>query len=99
MKLELEKLRSQADAATALLGAMANQNRLMILCHLLERELHGTEIGELIALEQSPLSQHLAKLRKLELVSTRRNGQSIYYRLASKEVEAVITTLHELYCT
>jgi len=57
-----------------------------------------TELGERVGLNQSPLSQHLSKLRALGLVKTRRAGQSIHYRLASPEVEAVLTTLYGLYC-
>lgn len=96
--MDLDRLREQAGAASKLLGAMANQKRLMIMCHLLQNELNVREIADLVQLEQSPLSQHLAKLREQELVSTRREGQSIFYRLASPEVESVIKTLHDIYC-
>jgi DNA-binding transcriptional ArsR family regulator len=77
---------------------MANAKRLMILCNLLERERSVGELSELIDLEQSPLSQHLSKLRALGLVKTRREGQSILYRLASDEVTKVLTTLYAIYC-
>lgn len=96
--MELEKLREQAGEASKLLGAMANQKRLMIMCHLLQHEYNVSEIAGLVKLEQSPLSQHLAKLRDQGLVATRRKGQSIYYRLASPEVEAIILTLYDIYC-
>lgn len=77
---------------------MANQKRLMIMCHLLQEELNVRQIADLVELEQSPLSQHLAKLREQKLVSTRREGQSIYYQLASKDVESIIHTLYNIYC-
>ncbi|HEY8595200.1 MAG TPA: metalloregulator ArsR/SmtB family transcription factor [Devosiaceae bacterium] len=87
-----------AEDAAQLLTAMANQKRLMILCHLLDEELSVNELAERVELGQSPLSQHLAKLRALGLVSTRRVGQQIYYRLASEEVSGVLQTLYGIYC-
>lgn len=98
IKMEPTELANKSEAAAGLLAAMANQSRLVVLCHLLNEELTVTELGERVGLNQSPLSQHLAKLRALGLVKTRREGQSIYYRLASPEVEAVLTTLYGLYC-
>ena len=77
---------------------MANPKRLLILCHLLDSELSVSELSERVQLGQSPLSQHLAKLRALKLVSTRREGQMILYRLASESVASVLTTLHGIYC-
>lgn len=96
--MDATQLQNQAEDASQLLTAMANQKRLMILCHLLDSEKSVGEIANLVELGQSPLSQHLAKLRALGLVSTRRTGQSIRYRLASCKVEEVIKTLHGLYC-
>lgn len=98
IKMEPQLLAQRSDAAANLLAAMANQSRLMILCHLLNEELTVGELAERVGLNQSPLSQHLSKLRALGLVKTRREGQSIHYRLASKEVEAVLQTLYSLYC-
>lgn len=87
-----------AEDAAQLLTAMANQKRLMILCHLLDEELSVNDLAGRVELGQSPLSQHLAKLRALGLVSTRRVGQQIYYRLASDEVSGVLHTLYGIYC-
>lgn len=98
IKMEPVLLAEKSETAAGLLAAMANQSRLMILCHLLNGELTVSELAERVKLNQSPLSQHLAKLRALGLVKTRRDGQSIYYRVASPEVEAVLTTLYQLYC-
>lgn len=99
IKMEPARLAEKSETAAGLLAAMANQSRLMILCHLLDEELTVTELAERVKLNQSPLSQHLAKLRALGLVKTRRDGQSIYYRLASPDVEAVLNTLYQLYCS
>ena len=96
--MDVMELAPRADEAAELLGAMANPKRLMILCHLLAQELTVGELSERIGLAQSPLSQHLARLRAMKLVTTRRDGQFIRYRLASDEVGRVLTTLHGIYC-
>ena len=91
-------LEPRAGDAAELLSAMGNPKRLLILCHLLDQELSVGELSERVGLAQSPLSQHLAKLRALRLVTTRRDGQMIRYRLASEEVGRVLATLHGIYC-
>lgn len=96
--MDFTRLEGRADEAARLLTAMSNPKRLMILCNLLEREMNVSELGERVGLAQSPLSQHLSKLRAWKFVSTRRDGQQIHYSLASDEVRAVMTTLYGLYC-
>ncbi|PZW50486.1 ArsR family transcriptional regulator [Humitalea rosea] len=81
-----------------MLTAMANAKRLMVLCHLLEGEKSVGQLAELVGLAPAALSQHLARMRDLRLVETRRDGQTIYYRLSSAEVEAMLETLYRLYC-
>lgn len=87
-----------AREASELLLAMANQKRLMVLCHLLEGETTVNNLAELVGMNQTALSQQLAKLRALKLVDTRREAQQVYYRLASREVELVLQTLYGIYC-
>jgi DNA-binding transcriptional ArsR family regulator len=94
----MSDLEPRADDAAELLSAMSNPKRLLILCHLLDRELSVNQLSELVGLAQSPLSQHLSKLRALRLVATRRDGQMILYRLSSSEVAKILTTLHGIYC-
>lgn len=96
--MHITDLEPRAEEAAQLLTAMANPKRLLILCNLIEQERSVNELARIVALEQSPLSQHLAKLRALGLVKTRRHGQIIYYRLASDAVTRVLTTLYEIYC-
>jgi ArsR family transcriptional regulator, virulence genes transcriptional regulator len=96
--MNIAELEPRADEAAELLAAMANPKRLLILCHLLDSELSVGELSERVQLGQSPLSQHLSKLRALKLVATRREGQMILYRLASESVASVLTTLHGIYC-
>ncbi|QQR39032.1 ArsR/SmtB family transcription factor [Devosia rhizoryzae] len=96
--MNIADLEPQAEEAAKLLGAMANPRRLLILCNLLEQELNVSELSRIVGLEQSPLSQHLSKLRALGLVKTRRDGQTIFYRLASEPVTQVLTTLYKVFC-
>lgn len=98
INMEMEKMEQNADKASQLLTAMANPKRLLILCNLLGQELNVSQIAERVDLGQSPLSQHLSKLRAWGLVKTRRDGQQINYSLASDEVRQVLTTLYNIYC-
>ncbi len=84
------------DRATALLKAMANDNRLRILCLLDEQELSVTELNSRLTLSQSALSQHLAILRRENLVSTRRASQTIYYSCQGNSARTIIEALGEL---
>jgi len=94
-----DDMQKHSAEAAKLLKNISNEQRLMILCILLEKELSVGEINELIPqLSQSALSQHLALLRKNNLVTTRRHSQTIYYSLASTEVVRIIHLLHEIYC-
>lgn len=93
-----EELGTKAHRASALLKAMGNEKRLLILCHLTEGEKSVGSLEKLVGLSQSALSQHLARLRRDDFVSTRRDAQTIYYSLKGNETIAVMETLHELYC-
>ena len=96
--MQIDELQTQASKAVGLLKALANENRLLILCHLQGGELSVGEINERVGLSQSALSQHLAILRHDGLVATRKSAQTVYYSLNSEEVRAVIAVLHGLYC-
>ncbi|MDZ3822032.1 MAG: metalloregulator ArsR/SmtB family transcription factor [Pseudoxanthomonas sp.] len=93
-----EAMRAHAADAARLLKALANDRRLLILCLLVGGELSVGEINARVELSQSALSQHLAVLREEGLVLTRREAQTIYYRLADGPVHALIATLHAIYC-
>ena len=86
-----------ADAAQ-LMKALGNEQRLLILCNLLERPLSVGELNERVQLSQSALSQHLAVLREQGMVETRREAQSIYYSLPPGPVTRVMALLQEIYC-
>lgn len=96
--LDLETIQNNARRASTLLKAMSNQHRLMILCQLVPGEKSVGELERIIGLSQSALSQHLARLRRDQLVKTRRSAQTIYYSLNGEEASAVIETLYGLYC-
>ncbi len=84
--------------ATMFLKALANENRLLILCHLSEGEKSVAELEALLRIRQPALSQQLARLRAEKFVKTRRDAKSIYYTLASEDVVLVIQLLHKLFC-
>lgn len=90
----LRQLEKNAHKASDLLGAMANSSRLMIMCQLADGEKSVSDLQPMIGLSQSALSQHLAILRRKQLVRTRRAGQSIYYSLSSGEAASIMQTLH-----
>jgi len=96
--LTMEDMLRQSSQAAVFLKALSNENRLMVLCHLLDQELSVTALNEKLPLSQSALSQHLAVLRKDGLVSTRRESQTIFYRIGDDKVKELIQTLHRLFC-
>jgi DNA-binding transcriptional ArsR family regulator len=97
--VEINGLKRQAKMVTQLLKAIANPNRLMILCSLMEKErLSVSELNRSLPLSQSALSQHLAILRRDGLVKTQREAQSIHYFLADEKIAVLVATLYHLYC-
>jgi ArsR family transcriptional regulator, virulence genes transcriptional regulator len=86
------------ERAHSIVKTLGNKRRLAIACLLHDNERSVNELAEELAISQSALSQHLHALRKDKIVSTRRDGRKIYYRLASNEARAIIKTLHRLFC-
>lgn len=86
-----------AKAAATFLTLMGNEKRLTIVSHLLEGEMSVGAIADKVSLSQSALSQHLAKLRALELVETRRDRQMIYYSCKSDAVRALLRMLDDVF--
>jgi len=97
--MDIARLQDKAGEAAQLLDAMANPKRLLILCNLLDQEMHVSQLEARVGLAQSALSQHLAKLRAWGLVQARRDGQQVHYSLASDAVRQVLATLYGIYCT
>ena len=95
----LGAMQERAEEAAQLLKTLANAQRLRVLCLLVGREMTVGQINdELSDLSQSALSQHLAKLRDEGMVSTRRESQTIWYRLVEGPAQGVIATLYGIYC-
>lgn len=95
--IDLARFEASATQAAALLKALSNEKRLMILCRLGDRELQAGALCPLVGLSQSALSQHLALLREEGLVATRREGQSIFYHIADPAAVRVIATLADIF--
>lgn len=89
---------AKAGDAARLLKALAHEARLMVLCQLVEGEHSAGELQHASGLSQSALSQHLARLREEGLVATRRDAQTIFYRLADPNAMRVLETLAAIYC-
>lgn len=93
-----DELQIHANQAANLLRALANENRLMIMCTLLAGELSVGELNNKIPLSQSALSQHLASLREAGLVSTRKEAQTVYYQVRGDDAHKIIAVLRSIYC-
>lgn len=94
---ELAALGASAGAAARLLKLLASEQRLLLLCKLIEGESSVGELSTYVGLAQSATSQHLAKMRAEGLVATRRDGQTIYYRLDDPAAVRMLDTLCEIY--
>lgn len=93
-----EEMFDQRKAVAKLLKVIAHESRLMIICLLLKQEMTVGQINDEMGLSQSALSQHLAVLRRNHLVTTRRKSQTIYYKLADKNVTKIIQSLRNIFC-
>ncbi len=94
----LEEMREHAADAALFLKTLANEQRLLILCALVEGEQNVGQLNSKVALSPSALSQHLAWLREANFVNTRRESQTIYYQLSDQRVLKIMSMLKELFC-
>ena len=98
-RIDPRALEAKAGQVADLLGALANDRRLLILCKLVETgEATVGALADDIGLSQSALSQHLARMREEGVVTFRREAQTLWYRIADPRVETLLATLHRLYC-
>ena len=95
--MKLQEMQRCAPRAVKLLKIMGNENRLFILCNLLEGELSVNDLVDRIKLSQSALSQHLALLRKEGFVNTRKQAQTVYYSLKGDDTRQVLELLYKMY--
>ncbi|WP_241971708.1 ArsR/SmtB family transcription factor [Aliidiomarina sanyensis] len=91
-------MQKNASSAEALLKSLANSHRLMILCHLVDGELSVGELEARVGLSQSSLSQHLAKLREQGIVTFRKAGTTVWYRVENRNALQMLETLYAIYC-
>jgi ArsR family transcriptional regulator, virulence genes transcriptional regulator len=97
--IDAQRMAVAAGRASELMKTLGHKDRLMVLCHLISGEKSVGELAGLLDIPQSPLSQHLARMRKEALVKTRREAQTIYYSIASEEAARMVGLMHELYCS
>ena len=93
-----EDMVAQAQAASALLKALAHEGRLLILCHLASGEKSVTELEQVLGARQAAVSQQLARLRLEGLVHCRREGKSIFYSLGDPRAARVVSLMYEMFC-
>jgi ArsR family transcriptional regulator len=95
---ERDEMLENARTAARFLKALAQESRLLILCHLASGEKSVTELEEFLSARQAAVSQQLARLRLEGLVTFRREGKTIYYRLGSDDVRRMLETIYDLFC-
>ncbi|WP_375304739.1 metalloregulator ArsR/SmtB family transcription factor [Bradyrhizobium sp. A11] len=98
-RMNTSELERQAKGVAALMRMLANEHRLLIVCKLVEYgEINASALAEDVGLSASALSQHLTKLKAERIVACRRDGQTMWYRIADRRIEELISTLHRLFC-
>ncbi|GAA6165995.1 metalloregulator ArsR/SmtB family transcription factor [Pelagimonas sp. KU-00592-HH] len=95
---EMDRMVDNATSASNFLKAISHEGRLMILCHLVSGEKSVTELEELISARQAAVSQQLSRLRLEGLVIPRREGKTIYYRLADHRPRRILEVVYDLFC-
>jgi DNA-binding transcriptional ArsR family regulator len=98
MKFDPDQMAVAADQASELLRSLGNRHRLLILCQLTDHEQSVGDLAAFLNLRDSNVSQHLSLLRRDGLVQARRDGQTIWYSIASTPARRVLETLFELFC-
>jgi DNA-binding transcriptional ArsR family regulator len=96
---DIDKMMNSATEASNFLKAISHEGRLMILCHLSSGEKSVTELEDLLSARQAAVSQQLSRLRLEGLVIPRRDGKTIYYRLADDRSTKVMEVVYELFCS
>jgi ArsR family transcriptional regulator, virulence genes transcriptional regulator len=95
--MDISSLQSKSLEASRFLKAMSNKHRLLILCNLVDNEKSVGELEKIVGLSQSALSQHLARLRKENVVKTRREAQTIFYSIEDKNIIDVLEVLYDIF--
>ncbi|WP_170332606.1 ArsR/SmtB family transcription factor [Ruegeria arenilitoris] len=93
-----DNMLENATRASNFLKAISHEGRLMILCHLVSGEKSVTELEELLSARQAAVSQQLSRLRLEGLVTPRREGKAIYYRLADDRPRRMLELVYDMFC-
>lgn len=96
--LDMQTMRASAQEACRMMKALSNPDRLLLLCQMAQGEICVSDLEAMVGIGQPTLSQQLGVLRKQELVSTRRNGKSIYYQISNPQALAIMGVLYEQFC-
>ena len=96
--MDLGSMRDSAERASDMLKLLGHPHRLMVLCQLKMGEKSVSDLSEIVGVAQSPLSQHLARMRYEDVVETRREGQTVYYSLKDGEASRLIEALYAIFC-
>lgn len=96
---QLEALMQNARAASDFLKALSHESRLLLLCLLCEKERSVGELENILSLRQPTVSQQLARLRYDDLVTTRRDGKTIYYDIANDDIRRFVGVIYDMFCT
>ncbi|MEM8630816.1 MAG: metalloregulator ArsR/SmtB family transcription factor [Pseudomonadota bacterium] len=95
---DLVAMQDHAEDAARFIKSLSHSGRLRILCYLHEGERSVGELEDMLGARQAAVSQHLARLRSEGLVTTRRDGKTVYYRLADERAKRLLATLYEIFC-
>ncbi len=95
---QLDRMLHNARLASEFLKALSHETRLLLLCLLSEKERSVTDLENTLSLRQPTISQQLARLRLDGLVTTRRDGKTVYYSIADDDIKRVIALLYEIFC-
>ncbi|AEQ50957.1 ArsR/SmtB family transcription factor [Pelagibacterium halotolerans] len=91
-------IKGRVDEATAFLKKLANRDRLLVVCALVEGERSVRELEDLLDIRQPGLSQQLAELRSAGMIEARKEGKAVFYRLSDPKVKAIVSTMYDLFC-
>ena len=96
---DMDDMMANAKNASDFLKAISHEGRLRILCHLVSGEKSVAELEQLLNARQAAVSQQLSRLRQEKLVTTRRDGKAIFYRLADDRSRRILEVIHDMFCT
>lgn len=96
--MKIKEINNAAETVCEMMNLLSNQNRLMILCHLVEDEKSVGELAYLLDVREAVISQHLAILRRHRIVKANRDGQTMFYRIVRDDARKLLTFLYKTYC-